>query len=212
MMQRFVNSHSIRSLSRCSEALVTSSNYTGSAGAIVNRPQLQIKSFSSITTQNLSSVGSSRSVVVSARAQLPINSHYSQSRNFSSHDDFAPQKKEIDTDTDAIHNLIDSHVKGNRIMLYMKGSPAQPMCGFSATVVGILKSSGADFASVNVLDYPEVREGVKKYAQWPTIPQLYVDGEFIGGCDIITELDQSGELKEMLSSSNSDDGDGEKKD
>lgn len=96
-------------------------------------------------------------------------------------------------------------------MLYMKGSPAQPMCGFSATVVGILKNSGADFASVNVLDYPEVREGVKKYAQWPTIPQLYVDGEFIGGCDIITELDQSGELKEMLSS-NSDDESGEKKD
>jgi len=213
-MQRFVNSHSIRSLSRCSEALVTSSNYTGSVGATASRPQLHIKSFSSITTQNCST---DRSVL--AQTQLPINSQSSVSssirsvsaRNFSSHDDFAPQKKEIDTDTDAIHNLIDSHVKGNRIMLYMKGSPAQPMCGFSATVVGILKNSGADFASVNVLDYPEVREGVKKYAQWPTIPQLYVDGEFIGGCDIITELDQSGELKEMLSS-NSDNGDGEKKD
>ena len=83
-------------------------------------------------------------------------------------------------------------------MLYMKGSPEQPMCGFSATVVAILKNTGADFASVNVLDYPEVREGVKKYAQWPTIPQLYVDGEFVGGCDIIKDLDESGELKEML--------------
>jgi len=94
--------------------------------------------------------------------------------------------------------MIDSHVKGNRVMLYMKGSPNQPMCGFSATVVGILKNSGADFASVNVLDYPEIREGVKKYAQWPTIPQLYVDSEFVGGCDIIKDLHESGELKEML--------------
>ena len=72
------------------------------------------------------------------------------------------------------------------------------MCGFSATVVQILKNQGADFASVNVLDYPEVREGVKKYAQWPTIPQLYVDGEFVGGCDIIRDLDESGELADML--------------
>lgn len=95
-------------------------------------------------------------------------------------------------------DLIDSHVKQNRIMLYMKGSPAQPMCGFSATVVQLLKNSGADFASVNVLDYPEVREGVKKYAQWPTIPQLYVDGEFVGGCDIVKDLDESGELGDML--------------
>ena len=89
-------------------------------------------------------------------------------------------------------------------MLYMKGSPSQPMCGFSATVVSILKNSGADFASVNVLDYPEVREGVKKYAQWPTIPQLYVDGEFVGGCDIIKDLDESGELKEMLAGDGSE--------
>ncbi len=83
-------------------------------------------------------------------------------------------------------------------MLYMKGSPAQPMCGFSATVVQILKSQGVDFASVNVLDYPEVREGVKKYAQWPTIPQLYVEGEFVGGCDIIKDLHESGELGQLL--------------
>lgn len=83
-------------------------------------------------------------------------------------------------------------------MLYMKGNPSQPMCGFSATVVSILKNSDADFASVNVLDYPELREGVKKYAQWPTIPQLYVDGEFVGGCDIVKDLDESGELKELV--------------
>ncbi len=80
----------------------------------------------------------------------------------------------------------------------MKGSPSQPQCGFSATVVQILKKSGVDFASVNVLDYPEVREGVKKYAQWPTIPQLYVSGEFLGGCDVVREMEESGELKEVL--------------
>ena len=71
-------------------------------------------------------------------------------------------------------------------------------CGFSATVVQILKSTGCDFASVNVLDYPDVREGVKKYSQWPTIPQLYVDGEFIGGCDIVKDMHESGELNELL--------------
>ena len=135
--------------------------------------------------------------------QSSIISIQIQSRQFSdsSHDDFSAKKKEApssDNDSKTITSLIDSHVKSNRIMLYMKGSPEQPMCGFSATVVAILKNTGADFASVNVLDYPEVREGVKKYAQWPTIPQLYVDGEFVGGCDIIKDLDESGELKEML--------------
>jgi len=132
----------------------------------------------------------------------PIASYNPSSRQFSdsSHDDFSPQKKHNleDEAEDTIHGMIESHVKGNRIMLYMKGSPAQPQCGFSSTVVQILKGSGADFASVNVLDYPEVREGVKKYAQWPTIPQLYVDGEFVGGCDIIMSMDESGELGELL--------------
>lgn len=154
---------------------------------------------------------SSRCAVSGARvtSALPTFHHqntisqHRPSRHFSSssHDDFSPQKKHNlndDSDESKIMDLIDSHVKQNRIMLYMKGSPAQPMCGFSATVVQLLKNSGADFASVNVLDYPEVREGVKKYAQWPTIPQLYVDGEFVGGCDIVKDLDESGELGDML--------------
>jgi monothiol glutaredoxin len=72
------------------------------------------------------------------------------------------------------------------------------MCGFSATVVKVLQDEGVDFSSVNVLDYPAIREGVKNYSQWPTIPQLYVDGEFIGGCDIITSMHESGELKEVV--------------
>ena len=134
----------------------------------------------------------------------PSNRHHPRrglsSSDSSSHDDFSPRKK-VDTSNDSeseIHELIDSHVKSNRIMLYMKGSPSQPMCGFSATVVSILKKSGADFSSVNVLDYPEVRDGVKRYSQWPTIPQLYVDGEFVGGCDIVRDMDESGELLALL--------------
>ena len=73
-----------------------------------------------------------------------------------------------------------------------------PMCGFSATVTKVLQAEGVDFSSVNVLDYPAIREGVKTYSEWPTIPQLYVGGEFIGGCDIVTSMHESGELKDLL--------------
>jgi len=114
-----------------------------------------------------------------------------------SHDDFAPKRKAVDGEDEAL-KMIQEHVDSNRIMLYMKGNPSMPMCGFSARVVGVLKEEGADFASVNVLDYPAIREGVKKFSDWPTIPQLYVDGEFIGGCDIVTQMHESGELSELL--------------
>lgn len=114
-----------------------------------------------------------------------------------SHSDFAPQKKAVETDE--VLEIIKSHVKANHIMLYMKGNPSAPQCGFSATVVGILQKEGADFSSVNVMDYPSIREGVKKFSEWPTIPQLYVDGEFIGGCDIVTSMHENGELKDLLS-------------
>jgi monothiol glutaredoxin len=80
----------------------------------------------------------------------------------------------------------------------MKGNPSMPMCGFSARVVQILQTEGVDFSSVNVLDYPDIREGVKKYSEWPTVPQLYVNGEFIGGCDIVTQMHEDGELKAVL--------------
>ena len=82
----------------------------------------------------------------------------------------------------------------------MKGSPSAPQCGFSGKVAGILQSHSVDFASVNVLEYPSIRDGVKQYSEWPTIPQVYVDGEFVGGCDIITEMEESGELKTLLDS------------
>jgi monothiol glutaredoxin len=115
-----------------------------------------------------------------------------------SHSDFAPQRKEVTNDVDEAVKMIAEHVKGNRIMLYMKGTPSQPMCGFSGRVVGILQKEEADFASVNVLDYPAIRDGIKKFSDWPTIPQLYVDGEFIGGCDIVENMHKEGELKGIL--------------
>lgn len=115
----------------------------------------------------------------------------------SSHSDFAPKKKAIRDDD--VASIIDSHVKANPVMLYMKGSPSAPQCGFSLKVVQILQKEGIDFASVNVLDYPSIREGIKEYSNWPTIPQLYIQGEFIGGCDIVTDLHTSGELKDLLS-------------
>ena len=83
-------------------------------------------------------------------------------------------------------------------MLYMKGSPSAPQCGFSARVITVLKSHDVPFSSVNVLEYDEIREGIKTFSDWPTIPQLYVDGEFVGGCDIIEQMEQEGELKELL--------------
>jgi monothiol glutaredoxin len=94
---------------------------------------------------------------------------------------------------------IKEQVTGNRVMLYMKGTPQFPQCGFSALAVQVLNACGVkDFASVNVLADQEIREGIKQYANWPTIPQLYVNGEFVGGSDILREMYQSGELQKIL--------------
>jgi monothiol glutaredoxin len=94
---------------------------------------------------------------------------------------------------------IKQQVTGNPVVLYMKGSPQFPQCGFSANAVRILNAAGVtEFFSVDVLQQEDIREGVKQYANWPTIPQLYINGEFIGGSDIMTELYQSGELKRLL--------------
>jgi monothiol glutaredoxin len=91
-------------------------------------------------------------------------------------------------------------VEGHPVVLYMKGSPQFPMCGFSATAAQILKMCGAeDVFTVDVLQNPEIRDGIKQYANWPTIPQLYVNGEFVGGCDIMREMYQSGELQKLIS-------------
>ncbi|MEW5771107.1 MAG: Grx4 family monothiol glutaredoxin [Pseudomonadota bacterium] len=95
--------------------------------------------------------------------------------------------------------LIHKQVTEHPVVLYMKGTPQFPQCGFSANAVNILRACGvADFFSVNVLEEPEIRQGVKDYANWPTIPQLYVNGQFVGGSDIMREMYQSGELQKLL--------------
>ncbi|MDA0323984.1 MAG: Grx4 family monothiol glutaredoxin [Verrucomicrobia bacterium] len=93
---------------------------------------------------------------------------------------------------------IEDFVKSNRVMLFMKGTPDAPQCGFSAKVVEVLNREGAEFESLNVLADPEIRDGIKEFSDWPTIPQLYIDGEFVGGCDIVIELYESGDLKKTL--------------
>ena len=96
-------------------------------------------------------------------------------------------------------DVIKDQVTKNRVVLYMKGSPDFPQCGFSANVVGILRECGVDdLFTVNVLENPDIRQGIKEYANWPTIPQLYVKGEFVGGSDIMKEMYQSGELQKLL--------------
>ena len=99
---------------------------------------------------------------------------------------------------DAVRTQIDELIKTNRVMLFMKGNKVFPSCGFSARVVQILKHHGADFETFNVLADPAVRSGIKVYSEWPTIPQLYVDGEFVGGCDIVMDLHSNGELEKLL--------------
>ncbi len=93
---------------------------------------------------------------------------------------------------------IKQQVTSDKIVLYMKGSPQFPQCGFSAKATQLLSACGAKFASYDVLSDPDIRQGIKQYSNWPTIPQLYVNGEFVGGCDIMTELFQKGELQKLV--------------
>ena len=98
----------------------------------------------------------------------------------------------------AIEQFIDNEVKNNDVVLFMKGTPQFPMCGFSGQVVQILDYIGVPYKGINVLENEELRNGIKGYSNWPTIPQLYVKGEFVGGCDIIREMFQAGELQQLL--------------
>jgi len=97
-----------------------------------------------------------------------------------------------------IEQFIDNEVKANDVVLFMKGTPQFPMCGFSGQVVQILDHLGVSYKGLNVLDNDELRNGIKAYSNWPTIPQLYVKGEFVGGCDIVREMFQAGELLGLL--------------
>ncbi|WP_375256924.1 Grx4 family monothiol glutaredoxin [Citreimonas sp.] len=100
--------------------------------------------------------------------------------------------------TSDARNRIDETVKSNPVVLFMKGTKTMPQCGFSSRVAGVLNYMGVDYADVNVLSDDAIRQGIKDYSDWPTIPQLYVKGEFVGGCDIITEMTLSGELDQLF--------------
>jgi monothiol glutaredoxin len=100
---------------------------------------------------------------------------------------------------DATRERIQNEVNGSDVFLFMKGTPVFPQCGFSAAVVQVLTHMGIKFKSLNVLEDPAVRDGIKAFSDWPTIPQLYVKGEFVGGCDIVREMYETGELTDYLS-------------
>ena len=97
-----------------------------------------------------------------------------------------------------INKRIEEQLESNQVLLYMKGTPDFPQCGFSGQTVAALKALGKSFAFVNIFEDPEIREGLKRYSNWPTFPQLYVEGELIGGCDIVIDMFHSGELKTLL--------------
>ncbi|CDS10309.1 hypothetical protein LRAMOSA02985 [Lichtheimia ramosa] len=103
--------------------------------------------------------------------------------------------------SDDLRKKLDKDVKSKDIVLFMKGTPEQPMCGFSRAAVQIMQVQGVDFDKVqafNVLEDPDLRQGIKEYSEWPTIPQVYIKGEFVGGCDILLNMHQSGDLEDML--------------
>ncbi|MCL6608562.1 MAG: Grx4 family monothiol glutaredoxin [Geminicoccaceae bacterium] len=100
--------------------------------------------------------------------------------------------------SEAVFERIREQLAADDVVLYMKGTPVFPMCGFSARVVQILSDAGVKFQSYNVLEDPELRQGLKDFSNWPTFPQLYVKGELVGGCDIVTEMAQTGELRQLL--------------
>ncbi len=100
--------------------------------------------------------------------------------------------------TPEIKNKIDQLIKDNRILLFMKGDREMPQCGFSNQVIQTLNSLKANYTTVNIMADPSIRSGIKEYSNWPTIPQLYVDGQFVGGCDIVMELHQRGQLKDLI--------------
>ncbi len=100
------------------------------------------------------------------------------------------------------HDTIQTTIGTNDVVLFMKGTKDMPQCGFSSRVAGVLNYMGVEFADVNVLADEDIRQGIKTYADWPTIPQLYVKGEFIGGCDIVTEMTLSGELDQLFTDQN----------
>ena len=131
----------------------------------------------------------------------PLSTKLTFSFKFSSdadsHDDFKPKAK--NAASSSIADVITADVKSHSVFLYMKGVPTQPMCGFSNMAARILDAYGVEYGSRDVLSDPELREGIKEFTMWPTIPQVFIDGEFVGGSDILMEMHKSGELEQKLS-------------
>ena len=102
---------------------------------------------------------------------------------------------------ESIKNKIEELINSKKVFLFMKGTPMDPQCGFSKKVSEILQNMNFDFGSFNILEDEEIRQGIKEFSDWPTIPQLYVDGKFVGGCDIVEQMNDNGELKKLLENS-----------
>ncbi len=150
-------------------------------------------------TQALSPFSSSAVTVT-----RPLEQQQAHARSFSSgdkgdgtHDDFKPQYKPQETIQD-VAKVIENDIQSHKVFVYMKGVPEMPQCGFSNMVCRILDTYEIKYGSRNVLEDMEVRQGIKDFTQWPTIPQIFVDGEFVGGCDILMEMHKNGELTDMV--------------
>eukprot|EP00930_Biecheleria_cincta_P012883 TRINITY_DN11760_c0_g5_i1.p1 TRINITY_DN11760_c0_g5~~TRINITY_DN11760_c0_g5_i1.p1 ORF type:complete len:206 (+),score=39.04 TRINITY_DN11760_c0_g5_i1:93-620(+) len=140
-----------------------------------------------------------RSFVYTTQPAAGVTASMSAARGFCSHPDFAPKSNVEGAEDEQVQKMLKQLVTENKVVLFMKGSPDAPQCGFSRAVAQVLAEEQCqDYAYVDVLKYPEVREGVKKFSDWPTVPQLYVKGEFQGGCDIVVQMHKDGELKDVL--------------
>ncbi|KAG5184741.1 monothiol glutaredoxin-5, mitochondrial precursor [Tribonema minus] len=169
------------------------------SGSQLRRPCLTAARSAVAATRAFSTARIRPAVAVAAQHQWrQARSFAASSQDKDSDDDFKPKRKEVPEGDAEIHDMIAQQVRDNKLMVYMKGTPSAPACGFSMQVVRILHAQGVDFSSINILDYPAIREGVKKFSDWPTIPQVYLNGEFVGGCDIMTQMHKSGELETML--------------
>lgn len=176
------------SRSRLSRLVRAAASLRGPSGLVLQNNHLLMLSLASRSASRVRSVAP-RAIVNSSRRMLSDGIH----------DDFKPKvKRSYANEAGDVHAQIAEDIKANKVVVYMKGVPDQPMCGFSNAVVQVMKAEGVEFKGFNVLADPDLREGIKTFSSWPTIPQVYIDGEFIGGCDTTVEMYKSGELREML--------------
>ncbi|KAF6003086.1 monothiol glutaredoxin grx5 [Cyanidiococcus yangmingshanensis] len=182
-LERFLGfAHQLRVFGERTPVTQTSSNFLSRAGCSLHLERLNRQQFFAAKSLRLYSV-------------MPP-----QKPSEDSHPDFQQQRRQPPSVADwaSVTERIERDIMSNKVVLFMKGEPDAPLCGFSQKAVSILRAVGVPFQSYNVLADPLLREGIKKYSQWPTIPQLFVDGEFIGGSDIMESMYRSGELMQIL--------------